>query len=151
MILTLHSCGRNYGMQGERNFNRFGGWLGKNSTAGKNTRLLEDLHVHVLASRESSSGRLFPHLQLALLVISFTIYHLALFIFHPSVKTQTCLTSCLSSCQCYVSYSNVLTTVNIDHRETLRVDYLPLLLNRLTSPLQTLPKVWLINLCFFVH
>nr|BAJ33988.1 unnamed protein product [Eutrema halophilum] len=67
--------------QGERNFNRFGGWLGKNSTAGKNTRLLEDLHVHVLASRESSSGR-----------------------------------------------------------ETIRVDYLPLLLNRLTSPLQTLPK-----------
>uniref|UniRef100_A0A1J3GNA7 Replication factor C subunit 1 n=1 Tax=Noccaea caerulescens TaxID=107243 RepID=A0A1J3GNA7_NOCCA len=67
--------------QGERNFNRFGGWLGKNSTAGKNRRLLEDLHVHVLASGESSSGR-----------------------------------------------------------EILRVDYLPLLLNRLTSPLQTLPK-----------
>ncbi|CAH8362335.1 unnamed protein product [Eruca vesicaria subsp. sativa] len=67
--------------QGEKNYNRFGGWLGKNSTAGKNRRLLEDLHVHVLASRESSSGR-----------------------------------------------------------ETLRVDYLPLLLNRLTSPLQTLPK-----------
>ncbi|KAL1204243.1 Replication factor C subunit 1 [Cardamine amara subsp. amara] len=67
--------------QGERNFNRFGGWLGKNSTAGKNRRLLEDLHVHVLASCESSSGR-----------------------------------------------------------ETLRVDYLPLLLNRLTSPLRTLPK-----------
>ncbi|KAJ0261308.1 Replication factor C subunit 1 [Hirschfeldia incana] len=67
--------------QGEVNSNRFGGWLGKNSTAGKNTRLLEDLHVHVLASREASSGR-----------------------------------------------------------ETLRVDYLPLLLNRLTSPLQTLPK-----------
>ncbi|CAN8300957.1 unnamed protein product [Cochlearia groenlandica] len=67
--------------QGERNFNRFGGWLGKNSTSFKNTRLLEDLHVHILASRESSSGR-----------------------------------------------------------ETLRVDYLPLLLHRLTSPLQTLPK-----------
>ncbi|XP_056852009.1 replication factor C subunit 1 [Raphanus sativus] len=67
--------------QGESTFNRFGGWLGKNSTAGKNTRLLEELHVHVLASRESSSGR-----------------------------------------------------------ETLRVDYLPLLLNRLTSPLKTLPK-----------
>ncbi|KAG7609986.1 BRCT domain [Arabidopsis suecica] len=67
--------------QGERNFNRFGGWLGKNSTAGKNRRLMEDLHVHVLASRESSAGR-----------------------------------------------------------ETLRVDYLPLLLSRLTSPLQTLPK-----------
>ncbi|KAM1941062.1 hypothetical protein ACFX13_028688 [Malus domestica] len=43
--------------QGERNFNRFGGWLGKNSTLGKNLRLLEDLHVHLLASRESSSGR----------------------------------------------------------------------------------------------
>ncbi|KAL5782988.1 hypothetical protein ACOSP7_008017 [Xanthoceras sorbifolium] len=43
--------------QGERNFNRFGGWLGKNSTMGKNMRLLEDLHVHLLASRESSSGR----------------------------------------------------------------------------------------------
>lgn len=43
-------------LQGERNFNRFGGWLGKNSTLGKNLRLLEDLHVHLLASRESSSG-----------------------------------------------------------------------------------------------
>ncbi|XVF00079.1 hypothetical protein REPUB_Repub03eG0254700 [Reevesia pubescens] len=44
-------------LQGERNFNRFGGWLGKNSTMSKNYRLLEDFHVHVLASRESSSGR----------------------------------------------------------------------------------------------
>ncbi|KAJ4970693.1 hypothetical protein NE237_003792 [Protea cynaroides] len=43
--------------QGERNFNRFGGWLGKNSTMGKNLRLLEDVHVHFLASRESSSDR----------------------------------------------------------------------------------------------
>ncbi|GER53079.1 replication factor C subunit 1 [Striga asiatica] len=43
--------------QGERNYNRFGGWLGKNSTMGKNYRLLEDLHVHLLASRESNSGR----------------------------------------------------------------------------------------------
>ncbi|XP_038901198.1 replication factor C subunit 1 isoform X2 [Benincasa hispida] len=43
--------------QGERNFNRFGAWLGKNSTSGKNMRLLEDLHVHILASRESCSGR----------------------------------------------------------------------------------------------
>ncbi|GLT75813.1 hypothetical protein SLA2020_475100 [Shorea laevis] len=43
--------------QGERNYNRFGGWLGKNSSMGKNYRLLEDLHVHLLASRESSSGR----------------------------------------------------------------------------------------------
>lgn len=43
--------------QGERNFNRFGGWLGKNSTMGKNLRLLEDLHVHLLTSRESNSGR----------------------------------------------------------------------------------------------
>ncbi|CAN1251726.1 Replication factor C subunit 1, partial [Linum perenne] len=42
---------------GERNFNRFGGWLGKNSTMGKNFRLLEDLHVHLLASRESNMGR----------------------------------------------------------------------------------------------
>lgn len=44
-------------MQGERNYNRFGAWLGKNSTFGKNMRLLEDLHVHILASRESCSGR----------------------------------------------------------------------------------------------
>ncbi|XVE68531.1 hypothetical protein DITRI_Ditri09bG0075500 [Diplodiscus trichospermus] len=43
--------------QGERNFNRFSGWLGKNSTMGKNYRLLEDFHLHFLASRESSSGR----------------------------------------------------------------------------------------------
>ncbi|GFP89460.1 replication factor c subunit 1 [Phtheirospermum japonicum] len=67
--------------QGERNFNRFGGWLGKNSTMGKNYRLLEDLHVHLLASRESNSGR-----------------------------------------------------------ATLRLDYLTLLLKRLTDPLKTLPK-----------
>lgn len=38
---------------GERNFNRFGGWLGKNSTMGKNLRLLEDVHVHILASQSS--------------------------------------------------------------------------------------------------
>ncbi|GMH01818.1 hypothetical protein Nepgr_003657 [Nepenthes gracilis] len=43
--------------QGERNYNRFGGWLGKNSARGKNLRLLEDLHVHVLASLEFSLGR----------------------------------------------------------------------------------------------
>ncbi|KAL8147962.1 hypothetical protein AgCh_005334 [Apium graveolens] len=43
--------------QGERNFNRFGGWLGRNSTMGKNYRLLDDLHVHLLASRESNLGR----------------------------------------------------------------------------------------------
>lgn len=43
--------------QGERNFNRFGGWLGKNSTMGKNLRLLEDLHFHHLASRKSKLGR----------------------------------------------------------------------------------------------
>ena len=51
-------------LQGERNFNRFGGWLGKNSTLGKNMRLLEDLHVHFLASRESNSGRWFSVLYL---------------------------------------------------------------------------------------
>lgn len=44
-------------LQGERNFNRFGGWLGKNSTMGKNYRLLEDMHVHLLASCESYLGR----------------------------------------------------------------------------------------------
>ncbi|KAI3982515.1 hypothetical protein MKX01_031254 [Papaver californicum] len=67
--------------QGERNFNRFGGWLGKNSTMGKNMRLLEDVHVHLLASRES-----------------------------------------------------------ISHRETLRVDYFPLIRKHLTDPLRLLPK-----------
>ncbi|KNA12520.1 hypothetical protein SOVF_124880 [Spinacia oleracea] len=44
-------------MPGERNFNRFGGWLGKNSTMGKNLRILEDLHVHMLASSDSYLGR----------------------------------------------------------------------------------------------
>ncbi|XP_024020317.1 replication factor C subunit 1 isoform X1 [Morus notabilis] len=67
--------------QGERNFNRFSGWLGKNSTFNKNMRLLEDLHVHLLASRESNSGR-----------------------------------------------------------GTLRIEYLTLLLKRLTEPLRVLPK-----------
>ena len=65
------------------------------------------------------------------------------FIFHSSLKSLTLcfFTSFLSFYQCYVSYSNFLATVNMDHRETLRVDYVPLLLNRLTSPIQTLPKV----------
>ncbi|CAO2828348.1 unnamed protein product [Amaranthus hypochondriacus] len=44
-------------LKGERNFNRFGGWLGKNSTMGKNLRILEDLHVHMLASNDSYLGR----------------------------------------------------------------------------------------------
>ncbi|KAI3744069.1 hypothetical protein L1987_57141 [Smallanthus sonchifolius] len=43
--------------QGERNFNRFGGWLGKNSTMGKNYRLLEDVHVHLLSSLQFNLGR----------------------------------------------------------------------------------------------
>lgn len=67
--------------QGERNYNRFGGWLGKNSTMGKNTRLLEDAHAHVLSSREI-----------------------------------------------------------ISNRETLRVDYMSVMLKQLTEPLRRLPK-----------
>ncbi|KAF9595445.1 hypothetical protein IFM89_000363 [Coptis chinensis] len=67
--------------QGERNFNRFGGWLGKNSTMGKNFRLLEDVHVHLLASREI-----------------------------------------------------------ISNRQTVRVDYLSLILKQLIDPLRVLPK-----------
>ncbi|KAK9170241.1 hypothetical protein Syun_002381 [Stephania yunnanensis] len=67
--------------QGERNFNRFGGWLGKNSTMGKNLRLLEDIHVHLLASRSS-----------------------------------------------------------ILNRETLRAEYLSLILRQMTDPLRTLQK-----------
>lgn len=43
--------------QGERNYNRFGGWLGKNSTMGKNLRLLEDVHVHILASQGTYLNR----------------------------------------------------------------------------------------------
>ncbi|XP_047321148.1 LOW QUALITY PROTEIN: replication factor C subunit 1-like [Impatiens glandulifera] len=43
--------------QGERNINRFGGWLGKNSTTRKNLRILDDMHIHLLASRGSCSGR----------------------------------------------------------------------------------------------
>nr|CAD1822344.1 unnamed protein product [Ananas comosus var. bracteatus] len=42
---------------GERNFNRFGGWFGKNSTMGKNLRLLEDVHVHILAFQEANLNR----------------------------------------------------------------------------------------------
>lgn len=66
---------------GERNFNRFGGWLGKYSTTNKNLRLLEDVHSHILASQQA----------------------------------------------------------NLD-RETLRLDYLSLLLRQLTDPLKTMPK-----------
>jgi len=35
---------------GERNFNRFPGWLGKNSTHNKNRRLLHELHSHMITS-----------------------------------------------------------------------------------------------------
>ncbi|PWA38158.1 AAA+ ATPase domain-containing protein [Artemisia annua] len=41
---------------GEQNFNIFGGWLGKNSTMGKNYRLLEDAHVHPLSSVQFNSA-----------------------------------------------------------------------------------------------
>ncbi|RLM58197.1 replication factor C subunit 1 [Panicum miliaceum] len=68
-------------VNGERNFNRFGGWLGKHSTTNKNIRLLEDAHSHILASQQA----------------------------------------------------------NLD-RETLRLDYLTLLLRQLTDPLKTMPK-----------
>ncbi|GKE42103.1 replication factor C subunit 1, partial [Tanacetum coccineum] len=48
---------------GERNFNRFGGWLGKNSTMGKNYRLIEDEHAHLLLSLPFNLGRiLYPWL-----------------------------------------------------------------------------------------
>ncbi|KAJ7519359.1 hypothetical protein O6H91_20G035600 [Diphasiastrum complanatum] len=43
--------------QGERNFNRFGSWLGKNSSLNKKIRLLEDVHVHMLASRNCEPTR----------------------------------------------------------------------------------------------
>uniref|UniRef100_A0A0D9XTE1 Replication factor C subunit 1 n=1 Tax=Leersia perrieri TaxID=77586 RepID=A0A0D9XTE1_9ORYZ len=66
---------------GERNFNRFGGWLGKYSTTNKNIRLLEDAHSHILASQQA----------------------------------------------------------NLD-RESLRLDYLTLLLKQLTDPLKTMAK-----------
>jgi len=42
---------------GERNFNRFGGWLGKYSTTNKNIRLLEDVHSHILASQQANLDR----------------------------------------------------------------------------------------------
>ena len=35
---------------GERNFNRFPGWLGKNSTHGKNRRLLQEIHAHATSA-----------------------------------------------------------------------------------------------------
>ncbi|KAL1341278.1 hypothetical protein AAHE18_09G075600 [Arachis hypogaea] len=76
VLFLLHCC-----MGREKYLNRFGGWLGKNSMTGKNLRLMEDLHVHMLASRESSSGR-----------------------------------------------------------DTIRLEYLTLLLKQLTEPLRSLPK-----------
>ncbi|KAM0864037.1 hypothetical protein ACQ4PT_044193 [Festuca glaucescens] len=42
---------------GERNFNRFGGWLGKYSTTNKNKRLMEDVHSHILASQKANVDR----------------------------------------------------------------------------------------------
>eukprot|EP00249_Psilotum_nudum_P023458 c28881_g2_i1 orf=668-3328(-) len=44
-------------VQGERNYNRFSGWLGKNSSFGKKVRLLEDVHIHLLASRLCEPSR----------------------------------------------------------------------------------------------
>ncbi|KAK3149694.1 hypothetical protein QOZ80_3AG0221030 [Eleusine coracana subsp. coracana] len=42
---------------GERNFNRFGGWLGKYSSTNKNRRLVEDVHSHILASQQANLDR----------------------------------------------------------------------------------------------
>ena len=42
---------------GERNFNRFPGWLGKNSTHGKNKRLLMELYLHCAAGPVQSRRR----------------------------------------------------------------------------------------------
>ncbi|CAI8597878.1 unnamed protein product [Vicia faba] len=77
--------------QGERIFNRFGGWLGKNSTRSKNMRLMDDLHVHILASHESSSGRDTIRLEyLTLLLKKLT---------EPiEVNSSNCLKSDRSSC-----------------------------------------------------
>ncbi|KAF3651342.1 Replication factor C subunit 1 [Capsicum annuum] len=43
--------------QDEFNCNRFAGWIGQNSTMGKNYRNLEDLHIHLLASGGLSSRK----------------------------------------------------------------------------------------------
>ncbi|KAM3341699.1 hypothetical protein P3S68_026665 [Capsicum galapagoense] len=43
--------------QDEFNCNRFAGWIGQNSTIGKNYRNLEDLHSHLLASGGLSSRK----------------------------------------------------------------------------------------------
>ncbi|KAL8268672.1 hypothetical protein R6Q59_002470 [Mikania micrantha] len=66
--------------QGERNFNRFGGWLGKNSTMGKNYRLLEDVHVHLLSSLQFNLGRT----TLCLEYLSLLLKHMT-----DPLKTQT--------------------------------------------------------------
>ncbi|CAM6042954.1 unnamed protein product [Sphagnum compactum] len=57
MQTVNHTHGTELLLQGERNFNRFGGWLGKNSTYGKKMRLLEDVHVHLLASHACEPTR----------------------------------------------------------------------------------------------
>eukprot|EP00899_Mesostigma_viride_P017099 jgi/Mesvir1/25390/Mv01429-RA.1 len=44
-------------LPGERNFNRFSGWLGKNSTQGKNERLLSDIETHLTVSTHVTANR----------------------------------------------------------------------------------------------
>lgn len=121
-------------LQGERNFNRFGGWLGKNSTMGKNYRLLEDLHVHLLASRESNLGRyglvLVPSFLIALMWLLLKFILAVPF----SNSDEPIL---------FVYLYMLLTVCYINHyRSTLRLDNLTLLSRRLTEPLKNLSKVY---------
>ncbi|GAQ81032.1 hypothetical protein KFL_000690130 [Klebsormidium nitens] len=59
---TVASCAHIRGQRepllpNERNFNRFSAWLGKNSSANKNSRILSELQTHMLVSGNCSASR----------------------------------------------------------------------------------------------
>eukprot|EP00850_Spirogloea_muscicola_P018255 SM000165S02216 [mRNA] locus=s165:238181:243560:+ [translate_table: standard] len=55
---AFHMCGvREPFAQGERNFNRFSAWLGKNSSTSKSWRQLAELQLHLLVSGNCSASK----------------------------------------------------------------------------------------------
>ncbi|CAM6084916.1 unnamed protein product [Calypogeia fissa] len=70
--------GRRMEFEGGRNFNRFPAWLGKNSAFGKKVRLLEDVHIHLLASRTCEPTReaiRMGYVPLLSLILSYPLRH----------------------------------------------------------------------------
>lgn len=88
--------------QNERNFNRFSAWLGKNSSANKNGRILSELQTHMLVSGNCSASRSAkPLFFLFFLLLVYYFYFLFLFLpsflHHFFTSARRCLLTCVQN------------------------------------------------------